>query len=609
MNMTCTSASSRRQIRGMLSMLRREGRLPAGEDSDELDGREAEVDSIKDEIESGVTMQIDAEGGTRTPSRHTPPGDDEQAPDSAPPAFSAAAPSLPAAASGDSESAEISAEIWNGASGSGGVSESGGAAASELPCTPLSPTGTFAFDVEDLLKIVSVARIRNGNVGHGKVELDEVLNSPRGCPLITIAASPPTRGPLEALWMIDPLMLPEEGGEGEEGDEDAAELDEAWGEDGGMVGSPAAEVRLRLAGGGLFVCGKSKGGSGSAKKGSSSGSGSKRQGGSTVAPRPGRSARMAKRAGEALAEGIGGDLTAGASIGSSANSEFARSGSLNPPVRIGSTSCAASTASSNSPPGLSRAVSPPPPLPDLSPLPGPTRVLLPLPADLPSYVAHASADRLSSVASPLLAAAPPLGAASSSAGVSSGAAGTSDEAEGKLVLSPSGSVTWRPKAAEGLRLSRACLDGSSDGPSFVKQVEATKAVLPSAGSCGLGSCGLGSNALLMGGGTLASAGASQPHSACAHPMITTGSVASVTGSAELGCGSGGDISTFMNGWVDVDEFSSSPAVAAAAAVHATRRADQVAGPSPALLEDVESSTTLLSDPRRSSRMTARTTSC
>jgi len=92
-------------------------------------------------------------------------------------------------------------------------------------------------------------------------------------------------------------------------------------------------------------------------------------------------------------------------------------------------------------------------------------------------------------------------------------------------------------------------------------------------------------------------------------MMTTGSVASVTGSAELGCGSGGDISTFMNGWVDVDEFSSSPAVAAAAAVHATRRADQVAGPSPALLEDVESSTTLLSDPRRSSRMTARTTSC
>ena len=68
MNMTCTSASSRRQIRGMLSMLRREGRLPAGEDSDELDGREAEVDSmpaefagIKEELKELLKLQFTEE--------------------------------------------------------------------------------------------------------------------------------------------------------------------------------------------------------------------------------------------------------------------------------------------------------------------------------------------------------------------------------------------------------------------------------------------------------------------------------------------------------------------------------------------------------------------
>lgn len=66
--------------------------------------------------------------------------------------------------------------------------------------TPLSPTGRFSFDVEDLLKIVSCARAR---------EVHEVLASPRGCPLINVAASPPTRGPLEALWASDLPLYPQ----------------------------------------------------------------------------------------------------------------------------------------------------------------------------------------------------------------------------------------------------------------------------------------------------------------------------------------------------------------------------------------------------------------
>ena len=81
----------------------------------------------------------------------------------------------------------------------------------------------------------------------------------------------------------------------------------------------------------------------------------------------------------------------------------------------------------------------------------------------------------------------------------------------------------------------------------------------------------------------------------------------------------------MSGWVDVDGFaesnpasakhaaSASTAAASASSAAAAQlqpcRAEAAGQPSPAVLEEAGCSPTLLSSPRRSSRMSARTTSC
>ncbi|KAL3903389.1 MAG: hypothetical protein SGPRY_011694, partial [Prymnesium sp.] len=55
----------------------------------------------------------------------------------------------------------------------------------------VSPTSGFTFDVDDLLRIVGSREKQEG--------VNEVLQSPRGMPLISMA-SPLSRGPLEAIW-------------------------------------------------------------------------------------------------------------------------------------------------------------------------------------------------------------------------------------------------------------------------------------------------------------------------------------------------------------------------------------------------------------------------
>jgi len=115
-----------------------------------------------------------------------------------------------------------------GAGSSGGVGAGGGALASGAAArasddSPLSPTGPFAFDVDDLLRIVSCKRARDAREAspwplaspraaddlHASAHYGARSNgSPRAQPLFSVAASPVTRGPLEALWMCgaDPLL-------------------------------------------------------------------------------------------------------------------------------------------------------------------------------------------------------------------------------------------------------------------------------------------------------------------------------------------------------------------------------------------------------------------
>ena len=127
----------------------------------------------------------------------------------------------------------------------------------------LSPTTSFSFNVDDLLKIVSVARARYGDARQG---VAEVMQPPRGQPLIGVMASPPTRGPLEALWATtDPLILQAAsvethdeliaaaggGAGGVEADEEAGDGDECADggeEDGGAAVAQRKEKRARLHG-------------------------------------------------------------------------------------------------------------------------------------------------------------------------------------------------------------------------------------------------------------------------------------------------------------------------------------------------------------------------
>jgi hypothetical protein len=143
-----------------------------------------------------------------------------------------------------------------GAGSSGGVGAGGGALASGAAArasddSPLSPTGPFAFDVDDLLRIVSCKRARDAREAspwplaspraaddlHASAHYGARSNgSPRAQPLFSVAASPVTRGPLEALWMCgaDPLLRRAV---------HEAEDDEEEGASGGSGGSGGAYKR------------------------------------------------------------------------------------------------------------------------------------------------------------------------------------------------------------------------------------------------------------------------------------------------------------------------------------------------------------------------------
>lgn len=181
-------------------------------------------------------------------------------------------------------------------------------------------------------------------------------------------------------------------------------------------------------------------------------------------------------------------------------------------------------------------------------------------------------------------------------------------------------VPWRPKAAEGLRLSRECLD---DGSRLACDLAAAKpggsVDADSTGAAGggvlslsahpyhgLGSNGLGSSSLLLGGGVsgigMSSSAHAAPPSAPPSGLMPLGSAVSADG----------DMSSFMTGWVDVDGFSSPAALGVVALPGQPKQQcrAEAAGPSPAVLEDVGCSPTLLGpSPHCSSRMSARTTSC
>ena len=722
--------SSRRQIRGMIELLRREGRLshddetllshspllPPTRSDSRLAGSAAEAEAM--DVEEMVGRAVCTPSSSAAREAMPPPS------------------GMHSAASAVSASATV-------CSGDGGASiGDGGASIGDVPCTPLSPSGAFAFDVEDLLKIVSIARQR----ASGKPDVHEVLNSPRGCPLIN-CASPPTRGPLEALWMIDPVMRPASAeatrgnasGDDVDSDDDyLGDEEAAWWPDG----SESADylvVGVRLGGGGVLrrtakdPINKKKGGH-AARKGAASAKPSE------VAPvAKSRSGARRSSCGSVGSvpvtkpplPDLGCDVSAGASVGSF-GAELVRAGSLHPPVTANCAgSCDASTSSSNSPqPGnLSRSHSlphtPPPLLPDASPhkLPGlpdlspqPHIPSIPIPyADSHVAIATGHITRAESLEGTITAVASPLMAGGSGGAFADdpdgiGGSGGHVRSPG---LSPNSNrrVQWRPKAAEGLRLSRVCLDGADEGGAVAKLPPAGDGGgMPSAdsmglsahpyhglGSAGLGSTGLGSNVLL--GSALLSAGHGPPS---ALPPLQSASAMMPSSSVP---GSEGDLyalphalapaalprpplcraplhpspirltrlcpislsspshlprislaspshlplislshlplislshlplislsspshlplrSSFMNGWVDVDGFSSPAALAAGMSARsgggsarhqppsASCRAE-AGGPSPPLpFLEGELSPTLLSSPRRSSRMTARTTSC
>ena len=293
--------SSRRQIMGMLQSLRRAGGEGRGDG-----GGVGTFDFLEEEAQSeggahsGACKAMDvefaqvAEGGSSSSSIEGVAARDDAARERdftkrTRAGVSGSARCNGAGAIGDASAACARASA-NTAAAAAAVAASSFGADADVACppTPLSPSTGFSFDVEDLLKIVNVPNVRQNGVY-------EVLQSPRGLPLVSTAASPPTRGPLEALWMTtDPVILQacedEVSAIVEGADEDNDASDGGDGVDGATDGGDNEVVRVRLKGQGIswnlaHSSSRRKGGGGVSKRGGGgsgggSGSSSRRRSGS-----------------------------------------------------------------------------------------------------------------------------------------------------------------------------------------------------------------------------------------------------------------------------------------------------------------------------------------